>query len=78
MEFHFEGGMLVKERRMDYTFEVFKGKNNKWFWRCRARNQEIVADGAQGYSTSQNCRRAAKRLVDSIRDGAFITVETVK
>lgn len=32
-----------------------------WYWRLRAKNGRIVADGAEDYSTRSNVRRAIKR-----------------
>jgi uncharacterized protein YegP (UPF0339 family) len=43
-------------------FEIYEGRNKKWFWRLVAENSKIIADGSQGYSTSQNARRAVTRL----------------
>ena len=59
-------------------FEVYQGRNKKWYWRLLAANGEIISDGGQGYSTSQNARRAVNRLVAAIRDGRMIMVETIK
>jgi uncharacterized protein YegP (UPF0339 family) len=30
-----------------------------WYWRLRAGNGKIVADGAEGYLTKSNAKRAA-------------------
>tara|TARA_Y100000310_G_C20698991_1_gene827915 strand:- start:4238 stop:4417 length:180 start_codon:yes stop_codon:yes gene_type:complete len=36
-------------------FEVYQGKNNKkWYWRLKARNGQIIADGGQGYARKEN------------------------
>lgn len=35
------------------------GKDNQWYWTARARNGEIVADGAEGYGRLSDARRAA-------------------
>jgi hypothetical protein len=32
-----------------------------WRWRQVARNGNIVADGAEGYASESNCRRAVNR-----------------
>lgn len=34
-----------------------------WFWRLRAGNGEIVADGAESYTRRSNAVRAAKRVL---------------
>jgi uncharacterized protein YegP (UPF0339 family) len=33
-----------------------------WYWRLRARNGRIVADGAEAYATRSGVRRACWRL----------------
>jgi uncharacterized protein YegP (UPF0339 family) len=58
-------------------FEVYQGKGRKkrWYWRLVAANGEIIADGAQGYSTRQNCRRAVTKLKKAVN--AKVPVETI-
>lgn len=41
--------------------EVFSSHGCVWYWRLRARNGEIVADGAEVYTTRGNALRAARR-----------------
>jgi hypothetical protein len=33
-----------------------------WYWRLRAHNGKIVADGSEGYASRGNARRAARRV----------------
>jgi uncharacterized protein YegP (UPF0339 family) len=47
-------------------FEVYYGGGGLWYWRYRARNGKIIADGAEGYSTCSNATRAARRFVKLI------------
>ncbi|AEC18363.1 hypothetical protein UMN179_02354 [Gallibacterium anatis UMN179] len=35
-------------------FEIFKGVNGQWYWRLKAANHEIIAQG-EGYTTKQSC-----------------------
>lgn len=42
-----------------------------WYWRLRSANGRIVADGAEGYATKGNARRAADR-VESIFQGVVL------
>jgi uncharacterized protein YegP (UPF0339 family) len=45
--------------------EVFEGKTPaRWYWRLRAGNGRIVADGAESYVSERNARRAVKRVVE--------------
>jgi uncharacterized protein YegP (UPF0339 family) len=36
-------------------FQVYKGKDGKFYWRAKARNGRIIADGAQGYKHKRSC-----------------------
>ena len=46
-----------------YYFEVYEGHyTHSWYWRIRARNGRIVADGAEAYASAGNCHAAIKRL----------------
>lgn len=53
-------------------FEVYRGGGTiagtgarwLWYWRLRAANGLIVADGSEGYATRSNAFRAARRAVD--------------
>lgn len=59
-------------------FEYFQGKRhghlgmamykNRWYWRLRCTiNGKITADGAQGYATKYNVKRAIATLQTRIR-----------
>jgi len=37
--------------------EVYKGRDGKFYWRARARNGKIVADGSQGYKSKSNLKK---------------------
>lgn len=45
-------------------FEIFQGKNGQWFWRLKARNNQIVAQ-SEAYTRKHGAYRAA----DAIRKG---------
>jgi len=46
--------------------EVYRGAREGlrtgWYWRLRATNGRVVADGAEGYSSRRNAIRAARRV----------------
>jgi uncharacterized protein YegP (UPF0339 family) len=42
-------------------FEFFRHIDS-WYWRLRARNGKIVADGGEAYLTRGNVLRAIKRM----------------
>jgi len=55
-------------------FEYYQGKDKvcydkvgpfqrqQWYWRLRAANGRIVADGAEGYASKRNVLRAIQRV----------------
>jgi uncharacterized protein YegP (UPF0339 family) len=49
-----------------YRFEIHKSgglaKGGVYYWRCRAPNGRIVADGSEGYKTAAGCRRALNKF----------------
>ncbi len=47
------------------VFEIFKDKKDRYRFRLRAKNQEIIA-ASQGYSNKQACRKG----IDSIKNNA--------
>jgi len=44
--------------------EVYQGSGGNWYWRIRAKNGRIIADGAEGYVSKQNAVRAFKRFLE--------------
>ena len=56
-------------------FEIYKGRNGKWFWRLKAKNHETIANG-QGYSKKADClhvirlikRTTKAELVDLVEE----------
>lgn len=49
-----------------YWNEDMRQGDYKWFWRLRARNGRIVADGAEGYASKAGVRRAVWRLQEAM------------
>lgn len=46
-----------------YTIVVYQSPNSvQWYWRMKAPNGRIVADGSEGYKTKQGATRAAIKL----------------
>lgn len=60
-------------------FEVHKGTDEKFYWRLRDRNGEIVSDGAQGYQTQADCadglRNVAYELAAMVQDSNDLRIE---
>lgn len=42
--------------------ELYQDNAGQWRWRICARNGNIMADGAEGYATRSNARRALRSL----------------
>lgn len=46
--------------------EIYKTSNalvsQRWYWRVRNQNGEIVTDGGEGYYSKWNAKRSAKKL----------------
>ncbi len=38
-----------------YYFHVFKGTDGQWYWRFMAPNEQVVAEGGEGYTTYGKC-----------------------
>ena len=45
-----------------YEGTDWQGLSGLWYWRLVARNGKTVADGAEGYASVSNARRAARRV----------------
>jgi hypothetical protein len=52
--------------------EIFKGYTTTvqiwdetplWYWRLRAANGRIIADGSEGYASKSNAKRAVRRTL---------------
>ena len=41
--------------------EIYEDRLGEWRWRARAKNGRVTADGAEGYATKSNVRRAVRR-----------------
>ena len=41
---------------------VYRDAAGLWRWRAQAKNGRVVADGAEGYASRRNARRAAEAM----------------
>lgn len=64
---------ISKKYKPATTFEFYKGKNGRHFWRAVALNGNIVADSAQGngYATNWGAMKSARRFVENITRGDY-------
>lgn len=60
--------------------EVYKGRDGRWYWRMRAHNGRIVADGAEPYTRAYDCRKAVSNIVAalSLEGAQVVTIKPVK
>lgn len=49
-------------------FEYFCGEAGGWYWRLRAGNGKVVADGSEMYFSASNVRRAIRRVQCALFD----------
>lgn len=55
-------------KRPTNCIEVYEDRRGEWRWRAVARNGKIIADGAEGYASKGNAKRAAHRLAKWVWD----------
>ena len=59
-------------RASNPDWEYFPGSDGQWYWHFEAANGRITADGAEGYASKSNVRRAianVKGLLRSLQTG---------
>ena len=56
-------------------YHIWEGLDGQWYWAAIHVNGEIVADGAEGYATRSNARRAVRRFVWAHRLPVRVVVE---
>lgn len=58
-------------------FEIYESPwDGQWYWRLKAQNGRIICDGAEGYCSKWNAKRAARRTrYLMILDGPIVEVE---
>jgi uncharacterized protein YegP (UPF0339 family) len=54
-------------------FEIFTDEAGHFRWRFKAKNNKIVADSGEGYTTKQNLKKGMKTFMDAIASGDFNT-----
>ena len=55
---------------MTATFEVYEGNDGDYYWRLRDSNNEIVADGSEGYASESNAEDAVENVKEEVSDGS--------
>lgn len=44
-------------------YEIYEDSRGEWRWRLRAANGRVIADGGEGYSRRDSCRRAVSVMI---------------
>lgn len=52
----------------------FQGGDGQWYWRLTAKNNHIIATGAEGYASRRNVVRAVNRFRSLMRCEALPVV----
>lgn len=52
---------------MNAKFEIYQDTQDKWRWRLKGGNGEIVASG-EAYDSESNAKRAVKALVEQLSE----------
>ncbi len=47
-------------------FQIYRDAASLYRWRLRAANNEIIADGSEGYASKRNVMRAVGKLVNQM------------
>jgi len=47
---------------------IYEGIDGRWYWRLKAANGRIVADGSQGYVSASNAKRALTDIVLGVKN----------
>ena len=58
-------------------FEIYKGRNGKWFWRLKAKNHETIANG-QGYRQKADCLHVIRLIKRTTKGDIVDLVEEEK
>jgi uncharacterized protein YegP (UPF0339 family) len=54
-------------------FEIFKDSTDDFRWRFKAKNNKIVADSGEGYTTKQNLKKGMAAFMTAISTGDYNT-----
>ena len=62
----------IKGGRLPF-FEIFKDSTENFRWRFKAKNNKIVADSGEGYTTKQNLKKGMSAFMTAITTGEYDT-----
>lgn len=71
-------------KKPKYMFEIYRSvespesEDYAWYWRCRHRNGQIIADGAEGYSSKDKLRRSLVRFIFGVKTNEYEILATIQ
>ncbi len=68
---------LASLRKSQAQFEIYEDANEKWRWRLRHRNGNIIASSGQGYTRKHNARKGMQSVRANTLGAAVIEVATL-
>ncbi|HEX8636703.1 MAG TPA: DUF1508 domain-containing protein [Pyrinomonadaceae bacterium] len=57
------------------VFEIYKDVSDKWRWRLKARNGEIVGDSSESYHNRSDLFRTLSLITETIKSNDYTIVE---
>jgi len=66
-----EKPVASKTKARKSFFEFFTDADGHYRWRFKAKNNKIVADSGEGYTTKQNLKKGLAALSDAITSGDY-------
>lgn len=56
----------------DSHFEIYRDKADKYRWRFRAGNGQIIAEGGQGYANRSDCENGIESVKEKTTDAEIV------
>lgn len=51
---------------MKTGFKITVGKNDEYYWHVKAKNGKIVADGSEGYKTTEGLKNGFESMLENL------------
>ena len=60
----------MKEKRTSF-FTIFTDRSGLFRWNFKAKNNKVIADSGEGYTTKQNAEKGMNALIEAIKNDDF-------
>lgn len=67
---------MATKKKVKNCVEIYRDRVGEWRWRAVARNGKIIADGAEGYASKANAKRAVVRFWSWVVTASSTIAET--